>query len=80
MPGTPNQQRILMMSEEPDDSATNPPGKFPFDPEQNPPSEDPANPPPSPAAAPEGESGEPEDPALEDPQYPPGPSGSTVQP
>src|SRR5687768_1756596 len=79
--GIPNKQRILIMSETPDESRQdapedqqqNTPQGFPFDPEQDPPLEEPAVPPQVTPGPPTGPDGLPDEPALEDPQRPASP-------
>ena len=75
----PNTQRILTMSQASEDSRQDSPEEpqkkapqgFPFDPEQDPPSEEPPIPPQGSPGPPTLPNGEPDEPALEDPQRPP---------
>ena len=73
------QLRIQTMSDTPADPEQNPtdqteggsPQGFPFDPNQDPPQEEPAVPHQDTPGPPTGPDGEPDEPALEDPQRPP---------
>lgn len=55
----------------PEDPQQSTPQGFPFDPEQDPPSEEPLLPPQDSPGPPTQPNGEPDEPALEDPQRPP---------